>query len=91
MAVAHLGIMHRHDAILAHSVLQAHIAIRIGIGIIASVVAGPAARHVLEQQLPQQLRRVNYPLPLPAVSGQPFLSLSGQFQQPVGIGHDLRQ
>ena len=44
-----------------------------GVAHIASTAAGPATLHVLEQQLPQQIRRVNYRLPLLAVDRRTFL------------------
>ena len=74
VVVAHLGMVHRHDAVLAHSAFQAHL----GVSIITGVVVSTDALHVLEQQLSQQLRPVNYGLPLGAVHGQPCLSLSYQ-------------
>ena len=72
VAMAHLWIVHRHVPVLAHSVLQAHPAVRV---IITSAVR--AALHVLEQQLSQQLRRVNYRQLLRTVGGQPSLCLPG--------------
>ena len=65
--------MHRHHPVLAHSLFQAHLATVIsGSSSIAVVVH--VALHVLEQQLPQQLRRVNYRLPLGAVGAGHNLS-----------------
>ena len=66
-AMAHLCIMHRHDPILAHPIFQAHLAISI------SLATVPAALHVLEQQLPQQLRCVYYRLSLLTIGAQPGL------------------
>ena len=63
--------MHRHHPVLAHPVLQARPAI------------ATLTLHVLEQQLPQQLRRRHYLLPLIAALRQRPLSLPGQLQQPV--------
>ena len=62
---------HRHCQ-RRRRLFQPHLAVTIGS--ITSVIAGPYALHVLEQQLSQQLRRVNYGLTLPADGGQPFLS-----------------
>ena len=56
VAVAHLGIVDRHHPVLAHSIFEAHLVVSTSI---SAVVAGPASLHVLEQQLCQQLRRVN--------------------------------
>ena len=56
VAVAHLGIVDRHHPVLAHSIFEAHLVVSASI---SAVVAGPASLHVLEQQLCQQLRRVN--------------------------------
>ena len=79
VTVAYLWIMHRHHPVLAHPVFQAHLAVSVQI----IAVAGAISLHVLEQQLSQQLRCVNYRPTLPAVHRQAFLSLSGRFQQPV--------
>ena len=89
VAVAHLPVMYRHDPVLAHSVPDPLLAVSI-IGITATSTVRTAL-HVLEQQLSQQLRRVNYRLMLRTIGGQPSLGLPGQFQQPVGIGHNCAQ
>ena len=77
VAVAHLRVMHRHHPVLAHSVLQ------------ANTVAG--ALHVLEQQLPQQLRRRNDALPLRDALRQFTLRLPRHFQQTVRVSHNRGQ
>ena len=79
VAVAHLPVMYRHDPVLAHSVPDAHLAVSI-IGITATSTVRTAlhvltALHLLEQQLSQQLRRVNYRLMLCTIGGQPSLGL----------------
>ena len=71
VAVAHLRVMHRHHPVPAHTVPEIH-----------SVIS---ALHVLEQQLPQQLRRRHYLLTLGAILGQLPLRLARQFQQPVRV------
>ena len=77
MAVAHLRVVHRHHPVLAHPVLQAD-----------SIVG---ALYVLEQQLPQQLRRRHDALPLRAAFWQSPLRLPRHFQQPVRVSHNRGQ
>ena len=93
VAVAHLRIVHRHHPVLAHTLFQAH---RAGTIVVARTVAVAvrAALHVLEQSAEggsQQLRRIDYRLPLTAVGGQSILGPPSQFQQPVGVGNNLSQ
>ena len=77
VAVAHLRVMHRHHPVLAHPVLE------------TNTVAG--ALHILEQQLPQQLRRRDDALPLRAALRQSLLGLPPCFQQTVGVSHNRGQ
>ena len=77
VAVAHLRVMHRHHPVLGYAVLEAD-----------SIAV---ALHVLEQQLPQQLRRRHDALPLRAALRQFTLRLPRHLQQPVRVGHDLTQ
>ena len=86
--MAHLGIVHRHRLVLAHSLFQAHLADTVSVGITGGRVSA-AALHILEQQLSQQFRRDDFRLTLPAASRQPLLGLLGQLEQLVDIGHNL--
>ena len=79
--VAHLRVAHRHHPVLAHPTLEAH----------AVIAVAALALNVLEQQLPQQLRRRHYLLTLLTVLRQFPLRQPRQFQQPVRVGHDPGQ
>ena len=75
--MTHLGIVHRHHTVTAHSLLQTHTFFR--------------AFHVLNQQQTQQLGRLRYPLALGDVFIKRFLRPPAQLQQPVAIGYYLSE
>ena len=75
--VAHFGVMHGHDAVPAHPLLEAY--------------ARRRPDHILVQQLAQELGCRHNPAPVGAVGRTGSLGVSGRRQQPVRIGHNLSQ